>query len=100
MIRGTTPTHIFTVPFDTSIINKIKVLYSQNGTILVVKTEEDCTASKNQIKVTLTQKDTFAFDAKKPAEVQLRILTIDNKSIASVPKRFGVTRNPDNEVMI
>lgn len=99
MIRGTTPTHVFTVPFDTSVISKIKVIYSQKDSILVTKTEADCTISGNKIKVTLTRKETLSFDAKKPAEVQLEIFTIDNKVIASIPKRFGVTRNLDNEVM-
>lgn len=98
MIRGTTPTHIFTLPFDTSPINKIRVLYSQKSNVLLTKDETECVAESNSIKTTLTQEETFLFDAKIPVEIQLRILTKDGNALASVVTTVGVSRLLETEV--
>lgn len=98
MIKGTTPTHVFTIPFDTSSINKVRVIYAQNEEILFVKETEDCVVKDNTIEVTLTQTNTLLFDHKKPAEIQLRILTKAGDALASVVERVGVGKLLENEV--
>lgn len=35
--RYTTPTHIFTVPFDTGTISMMAVIYKQGGNVVLVK---------------------------------------------------------------
>lgn len=100
MIVGTTPTHIFNVPLSASEIAKVRVLYSQNDTLLVTKTTTDCTIQDNQISVTLTQEDTFLFSDDYPVEIQIRVLTPGGNVLGSIPKTVGVTKCLDTEVMM
>lgn len=98
MIPGSTPTHIFTIPFDTELLKGIRIIYSQNDEILVIKTTEDCTTNGNVITTKLTQEDTLKFKRGVGAEVQIRLLTADGTCITSVVKRFGVAKHLENEV--
>ena len=99
MIVGTTPTHIFNVPLLASEIAEVRVLYSQNDTLIVTKTTTDCTIQDKLISVTLTQEDTFLIDANKPVEIQIRVLTPSGDALNSIPKRVGVTKCLENEVI-
>ena len=99
MIRGTTPTHIFTLPFDVSMVQKIRIIYAQNGTVKLTKTEADCTLEGNTVQVKLTQEDTLAFVAQSAAEIQVRVLTPAGDALASEPRWIGVNRLLENEVI-
>lgn len=99
MIRGTTPTHTFNIPFDTSLVDEVKILYAQDDVVVIEKTTADCTLDYKKISVTLTQEDTFAFDCKKAVEIQLRVLTTAGEALATVPEKVGVTKCLDNEVL-
>lgn len=99
MIVGTTPTHTFNIPFDTSLISKVRVVYSQNDKKVLTKTEEDCILENKTVSVTLTQSDTFKFDHKSPVEIQLRLLTNTGIVLGSVPKKIGVTKCLETEVI-
>lgn len=100
MIKGTTPTYTFTLPFDTSIVNKVKITYAQDDVTTLEKYTTDCTLNDETISVTLTQEDTFLFDCKKPLEIQIRILTSGGDVIASVPQTIGISKCLDNEVLV
>ena len=100
MIKGTTPTHIFTIPFDTSVLDKVKITYAQNDAIVLTKTTENCALEENKISVTLTQEDTFAFDHKKAVEIQLRVLTKNGEVLTSLPEKVGVAKCLDDEVLV
>lgn len=78
--------HTFTLPFDTSLIRQVRVLYAQNDTLVLVKETEDCKLDGKTITVTLTQKDTLLFDQNDKAEIQLRVLTTAGQALASHPK--------------
>ena len=39
MRRGSTPIHTFTLPVDTSIIDKLRITYVQKDEIVLIKTE-------------------------------------------------------------
>lgn len=99
MIKGTTPTHFFTIPFKSSDISKVRVVYGQENNPILVKTNDHCTIQDNLISVTLTQNETFLFDAEKSLEVQVRLLTTNGNALASVPKRIGITNCLENEVI-
>lgn len=99
MIRGTTPTHTFNIPFDTSMVKEVKILYAQDDVKVLEKNTEDCTLSGQSISVTLTQEDTFLFDCKKAVEIQIRVLTAGGNALASVPEKVGVSKCLDNEVL-
>ena len=49
MIRGTTPTHIFEIPFDSSYLKRILITYFQDKHIVLEKTEEDCVLEAKSI---------------------------------------------------
>lgn len=100
MIGGTTPTHLFNLPFKVDIIDKVRVVYSQNDDPVLVKTNEHCTLEDKQIEVTLSQEDTFKFDRKLPVEIQVRILTTTNAALASIPKSVGITKCLEHGVII
>lgn len=73
MIIGTTPTHKFIFPEEVTNITEIHVIYSQGDRIILVKTLEDCTIEGNEIKVRLTQEETFRFRHDSNIDIQLRV---------------------------
>ena len=100
MIQGTTPKHTFNIPFDTSMIDKVRILYAQNDNLVVVKTKEDCEITDKAIITTLTQEDTFKFDKNTDVEIQIRILTKGGDAPASIPIKVGVTKCLETEVIV
>ena len=98
MIQGTTPTHIFTLPFDGEIIHDVRIIYSQNDKVVFVKNSEDCTIRGNEVSTKLSQEETFLIDRHESVEIQLRILTTTGEALASVPKKVSVVKCLENEV--
>jgi hypothetical protein len=99
MIRGTTPTHVFNIPFDTSLVDEVKITYAQDDEIIFVKHTPECTLGDKSISVTLTQSETFLFDHKKSAQIQIRILTKSGEAFASILEKVGVSKCLDDEVL-
>ena len=86
MIRGTTPTLLFNLPFSASIIKSAEITIKyKKGTekILIIKNLEDCNLGETSISTILTQEETLQFPAKAIAYVQLRILTTDDRALAT-----------------
>lgn len=101
MRRYTTPTHIFILPFDTSIIAKLRLIYAQSDTIVFVKEAVNCDMRGNTLSVTLTQEETAKLDCKKNfVEIQMHILTQDEKSLVSKPVKVAVEKCLDTEVLV
>ena len=99
MIRGTTPTHIFNIPFDVAAIDELKITYAQWGNIVITKNKSDCTLEGTTIKTSFTQEETFKFSSDKPVEIQVRILTVDGEALASIIQKVDVGRCLDSEVL-
>lgn len=83
MIRGTTPKHIFNIPFDTKMIEKVRIIYAQHDYPILIKEKDDCTLQDKTITVELTQEETLKFDADYDVQVQMRILTTGGDALAS-----------------
>ena len=85
MIRGTTPTLEFTLPFDTSLIAEIYVTMTQNGKTVLEKTLSDCNCSGTSVSLTLTQEDPLKFQQqpRSQAEIQIRVRTTAGEALAS-----------------
>ena len=98
MIRGTTPTHTFKLPFDTAICNKVKVVYAQDDKVLFKKSATDCDISGDTISLGLTQEETLMFDCTKPVQIQLEILTGGGDVLKSLIKLVSVGKCLDGEV--
>ena len=83
LYKGTTPIHIFVLPFDTNTIENAVVTYSQKGRIIFEKRKDDCIFENNTITVTLSQEETLKFEHSYLAKIQLRVRTYDDAVYAS-----------------
>ena len=99
MIRATTPTHYFNIPFDTSEVKSCLVIYAQDDKEIFSKRTEDCVFNDNTISTTLTQEETLLFDCEKRAQIQLRVLTKSGASLVSYVKVVPVYRCFNEEVL-
>ena len=99
MIRGTTPTHTFDLPFDESVIDKIRIIYSQNEKSIFKKETDDCEISGNTVKVLLSQEDTLKLKCHFPVEIFVRVVTTDGKALVSDPETDSVFDCGENEVL-
>ena len=82
MIRGTTPTLEFVLPFDTSLLAEAYVTLEQSDEVVLDKPLSDCTLDDNKMTVKLTQEDTLKLKIGL-IEVQIRAKTVDGDVIAS-----------------
>lgn len=89
MIQGSTPKHTFKLPFDTSLIDKIRVTYAQNGIPLLTKEKEDCTLEGDTVTIRLSQEETLKFDENARVQVQIKAKSTDEdvtiSKILSIP---------------
>lgn len=99
MIRGTTPTHVFNIPFNTDIIKDVRVIYAQKGEVVITKTMEECLIADGQIGVKLTQEDTFEFDNKETVEIQIKVLTTNDDVMACNPIVISVKKCLSEELL-
>ena len=99
MIRGTTPTHTFTLPIDTKLLTSIKITYAQDDRVIFSKNTEDCRLEGNTVKVTLTQEETFKFEADKHVQIQVRVLTNTGDLVSSSVMCVTVGKCLDGEVI-
>lgn len=83
MRRGTTPTHIYTLPFDTSICEQIRVIYAYHDDQKLIKDTPDLLLDGASVKLTLTQEETLQFDNHELVEIQIRVKMIDGTVLAS-----------------
>ena len=99
IMQGTTPTHTFKLPFDTSTIKSARVIYSQFDQILFVREGADITILDDGIETTLTQEETFLIDPSKIVEIQVRFVDHNNDAINSQIMRVSAERCLDTEVL-
>lgn len=100
MIRGTTPLHVFTLPLDTALCSKIKIIYAQDDEIVLTKTNDECDLNGNTVSVRLTQKETFLFDSDKHVQIQVRVLTATGEALVSGIKCIDVGKCLESEVLV
>lgn len=100
MERGTTPTHIFNIPSDiASAVKEVKVVYSQNDSIILEKRTDACTIEGSRIIIKLSQEETFLFDCTKLAYIQVRVLTHSCECLKSKVMVESVGKCLDEEVL-
>ncbi len=85
MIRGTTPTLEFILPFDTSLIAEMYVTIAQGEKTVLEKTLSDCSCSGTSVSLALTQEDTLRLQQQphSRAEMQIRVRTTAGEALAS-----------------
>jgi hypothetical protein len=100
MFKGTTPTHTFNVPIDTSLIKEVKITYSQMDKEKLVKRTEECTIGEGVITTRLSQEDTFKFEGNMIVTIQLRVLTLGGDALIAEPIMMAVGKCLDDEVLV
>lgn len=100
MIKGTTPTHTFEIPFDTSLIKTVKIIYVQDDEIVLCKKNNEITIKDGVIEVKLSQEDTFLFDCQKPVKIKIRILSSGGEALVSQTFNEVIEDCYDNEVLV
>ena len=99
MIRATTPTHRFTLPFDyNTYVKKILITYSQSGEIVLEKKENDVQIDGNIVSYKLTQEETKLF-SNGYVSVQVRVLTLNNEALASEKYSMHIDNVLNDEVL-
>ena len=83
MIRGTTPTHYFYLPFGREIVASLDICYAQKDKPVLVKSLTDCTYEGNTVSVKLKPEDTLLFTAHRCVEVQVRVHTLGGEVLMS-----------------
>ena len=87
MIRGTTPTITYNFPFAVSSIDKIRIYFLQGKDTIITKGEDDCTMSDQSVSVTLTEEETYMFNAKKRVETKSRFL-LSNGTVGGTKGKY------------
>lgn len=82
MIIGTTPTHTFTLPYDTNLIKDLVITYSQYDNMVFQKSLSDCALSGNKIAVNLSKEDTMKLKDD-IYDIQIEVTTQEDKVIKS-----------------
>ena len=73
IVRGSTPTHSFGIPFDTNAITSVIIIYAQDGAEVFRKRTADCTITDHDVSVKLAQADTLKLKAATAAKAQMVI---------------------------
>ncbi len=90
MIQGSTPLHTFVLPFNTDLIQAVRVTYEQKKKIVLSKETDEVAMEGNTIALRLSQEETLLFDSLVPARIQLHILTTGGDALPSKPKTLPV----------
>lgn len=90
MIRGTTPTLKFKLPFDTELLAEAWVTFTQLGHTVVDKTLADLEKQGDTLVLQLTQDETLMFQHEELVEIQIRARLNDDTAVASQKIRVGV----------
>lgn len=100
MIRGTTPTHTFNLPFSTDLVTSARVIYKQGQKEILRKETADFVKAGKSLKVTLTQEDTLLFDCRLMVKLQLRVKTTEGAVLNTKPRLVSVEECLDEEVLV
>jgi hypothetical protein len=95
MIKGTTPTLHYNLPFGTEVIKSAEIVVDyvdKNKGFQIVKTLDDCVIGENCLTTALTQEETLRLPAPSTVEIQLRILTVDELVFATEIQKVSVKR--------
>ena len=95
MIKGTTPTIKYNLPFESSLIKSAEIVLEYvdaNKKVLIEKGFKDCTLGETSIEAVLTQEETLRLPAPSIAHVQLRVVTTDGTVMATEAKAVTIKR--------
>lgn len=83
LIRGTTPSHEFELPYPAELVKDVRITYGQNNKAIITKNKNECNINNNIFEVTLSQEETLLFVPKKHVEVEIRAVMFDGRVVRS-----------------
>lgn len=83
MIRGTTPTLEFMLPFDTSVVSDVFITFAQGRKEILNKTLADCACEGEKLTLRLSQEETLKLSSFYTTEIQIRVKTKTGEALAS-----------------
>lgn len=83
MVKGTTPTFTFTLPFDASTVEVAYLTFQQGNSVAFEKGMTSATTEGQSISFLVTQKDTLGLADSPDVTIQFRCKTSDGKVYAS-----------------
>jgi len=83
LIRGTTPTLEFALPFPADQLAEAFVTISQRGAVVIDKPLTECACDGNTLTVRLMQEETLLLQCDCSSEIQIRARTVEGEAIAS-----------------
>lgn len=83
MIRGTTPTLTFKLPFAVDQLAYGFVTFAQNDEVIIDRALADCWCDGYEIRLQLTQEETLSMNENLVTEIQIRAKTLNGDVIAS-----------------
>ena len=95
MIKGTTPTLHYNLPFSTDLIKSAEIVVEYvdaNKSVKIIKTLNDCVLGDNCISTSLTQEETLQLPAPSTVNIQLRVLRTDELALATEVQKVSVKR--------
>lgn len=95
MIKGTTPSLVFNLPFMASLIKSAEIIVRYvDGVkeVLIEKTLKDCELGEKSIETVLSQEETLQLPAPSTVDIQLRVLTTDDTALATEVYKVKVKR--------
>ena len=100
MIRATTPTHKFVLPFDyASYVKELLITYRQGNEIILEKDKNGVSFDGNTIYLHLSQEETNLFKVNISVDIQVRVLTNRNEAMASEIYKLSVKEVLNDEVL-
>lgn len=92
-----TERHTLTFPIDLENVEGVKITYTQNEDIVIVKEKDDVTINGKKIIVTLSEAETKLFEPEIPVEIQAKIKR-DGQVIPTQIKRVAVKRMLNTDI--
>ena len=83
IVRGTTPTHDFELPYTKELVKDVRVSYVQNNQEIITKTLDECRLVGNVLSTDLTQEETFLFVPRWRVEIEIKIQLFDKRVVRS-----------------
>lgn len=85
IIRGTTPTMTFGLPFKADVIETGFVIVRQNETAIIEKPLSDCDCNETSLSAKFTQEETLRLSAARNAEIRIVLKTLGGERHESKP---------------
>ena len=87
MIRGTTPTLEFTLPFNQSDVEQVGIVFAQCRKVILIKTMDNCMVTDDDpelvLKLKLTKAETLKFTCGREVEMQLIVDFVNGDTVVS-----------------